>query len=73
MIPKNLGNYGKAQLEKMLRDNDEKIEELHQESLRILKALEKFEPKPDKNDWDDRGNYFANDGIDCSTKRLEAA
>lgn len=42
--------------------------------VRIIKTLEKRDKKDYLiDDWDDRKNFFANDGIDYTIRRLRAA
>ncbi len=51
--------------------------EMKQEIRRLVRIIKKLEKKDGVDylidDWDDRRNWFSNDGIDCSIGRLMTA
>lgn len=50
-----------------------KKEKLILHIAKIQDMLDKLSEKIEKDDWDDRKRWFANDGIDCLTRQREAA
>ena len=51
--------------------------EMKQDIKRLVRIIKRLEKKDGVDylidDWDDRRNWFANDGIDYTTKQLAAA